>query len=330
MTNLTQIINYIPNINTLHTENAKYQEKPRLYKARKIFLEQLYDYELDLNELIDYYLKWLNLNEYVVIKKVEYGNNIYNEKFIALKCSKRGNDVYNYRVNKKFQFLYDALENYEPDDVYILRTRIFFITLTYKERDLKKWFECEEDFNRFMSRLRKIFKRAKTLVRTNEAQNDGMIHIHVLIDLGKEIEIIKHIDNDGKISFRIKNYELLQMIKNCWKYGFSDIQGFVKIREGLKYIFKYIKKAIENNENSVLTLSLNWLFRKRSFSINYRWLRFFFNIRLDMLKHNSNLEIKEIKIEFILVGIFSAKELGINNKWYKEFIKLPKKVRELL
>jgi len=184
-----------------------------------------------------------------------------------------------------------------------------------------------------MSNLRKIFPRAKTIARCFEAQRDGTVHIHALIHIGTHIDITPWINQKGKKVYIIKNYDLWLKLKNCWKYGNPDIQGFVKFRDGLSYIFKYIKKGtnIDFDNSSLTTLSLNWLFRKRSFSINYKILRILFNLRLDTPKHNSNLQNGGIRIEYTYIGIFSASYLKLNSKkWFYEFHKLPDILKKLI
>jgi hypothetical protein len=188
-----------------------------------------------------------------------------------------------------------------------------------------------------MSNLRKIFPKAKTIARCFEAQRDGVIHIHALIWIGCHISIKKYfyLDKKGnkKYKFIVESQELWNKLKNCWKYGFCDIQGFTKFRDGLSYIFKYIKKGtnIDFDNSSLTTLSLNWLFRKRSFSINYKILRILFNIRLDTPKHNSNLQNGGIRIEYTFIGIFSSEFLKLNSKkWFYEFHKLPDILKKLI
>lgn len=298
-------------------------------KARRYFLNDLKSLVNKLEELEQYYLDWVNLDEYLLIKKTKKGNNQYEEKYLVLKCSKRGNDIYNYRVNKKFELVFEGLKNYENElDCYVLKSNLLFITLTYAERNIYNFQKVGEDLNRFMSNLRKIFKNSKIVIRTFEAQKSGVVHIHLIVYIGNFIDIIKHND-----TFRIRNYELLTKIKNCWKYGFSDIQAFIRLEDGLRYILKYVKKNIDT-QVSLLTLSLNWLFRKRSFSINYRILRFLFNLRLDLLKHNSNSKIYQngcYSITYFLVGIFTKEELGIRSqKWFYELNKIPKNVKKLI
>jgi hypothetical protein len=315
--------------------------KPRLYQAKIHFYEQYKTSGfIDLNELESCYLDWVNFDEFYTIKKKIYGIGVYVLTGKVVKSSKRGNDVYNSRVSKKFNLIYKALENYEAeyDNAYVLRTDILFFTLTYANRDLYEVYENSgKDYNRFMSNLRKIFPKAKTIARCFEAQRDGTVHIHALIYIGTHIDITPWINQKGKKVYIIKNYDLWLKLKNCWKYGFSDIQGFVKFRDGLKYIFKYIKKGInvDSDDSSLITLSLNWLFEKRSFSINYDVLRILFNLRFNISPHKSNsrtiLRCIGLIIEYEFVGVFSKKQLNLkDDKWFYEFYEFPEELINLI
>jgi hypothetical protein len=181
-----------------------------------------------------------------------------------------------------------------------------------------------------MSNLRKIFPRAKTIVRCFEAQREGVVHIHALIYIGTHIDITPWINENNEKVYIVKSYELWNKLKDCWKYGFSDIKAFVKLKDGLKYIFKYVKKStyLNTSDNSLLTIALNWLFKKRSFSINYKMLRILFNLRLDIYKHNSNsntiLQCIGLVVEYEFIGIYSKKQLGLESKqWFYEFYEFP-------
>jgi hypothetical protein len=332
--------NSISNIYSFNTQSSILDNsifKPRLYRTREeIFNEYYASGFLDLNKVMSHYLDWVNLDEYVVIKKKIYGIGVYALSSKVIKLSKRGNDVYNYRVSKRFSLLYDALENYDidQDNCYVLRSDILFFTLTYANRDIfNSYMNSGKDYNRFMSNLRKIFPRAKTITRCFESQSDGTLHIHALIYIGTHIDVTFWKNIYGVKVCIIKSYALWEKLKNCWKYGFSDIKAFVKLKDGLKYIFKYVGKStyLYNSYNSLLTIALNWLFKKRSFSINYKMLRILFNLRLDTNKHNSNskiiLQCIGLIIEREFVGIFSKKQLGLDSKqWFYEFYEFPKEL----
>jgi hypothetical protein len=82
------------------------KDKLRLNYARNYFLGFSIDEELDLQELQEFYRKWRDFNEYIVLQKQADNLRMKREverKTFAFKCSKRGNDVYWWRVGKRLR-----------------------------------------------------------------------------------------------------------------------------------------------------------------------------------------------------------------------------------
>jgi hypothetical protein len=104
-------------------------KKPRLgyYKA-------LLSYSIpDLNFIIEAFINWTTFNEYLIFRK----ENIYTSKktYKAVKASKRGNDVYAWRLRKRLQKMYSLPEISffnRKDRSKRQKTRTQFITLTYR------------------------------------------------------------------------------------------------------------------------------------------------------------------------------------------------------
>lgn len=322
-----------------------------MYQAKQYFYENYYaSGKLDLDALIRTYKEWVSFDEYYVLKKKIYGIGVFILRGKYVKSSKRGNDVYNWRVDKRFSILYDVLSQHEPEyeHAYVLKTDILFFTLTYAFRDIFIAYEnVGKDYNRFMSNLRKIFPRAKTIARCFQAQRDGTVHIHALIWIGTHLDVVWYCgykNGHKDCRYIVKNYDLWLDMKNCWKYGNADIRGFVNFREGLKYIFRYVKKGInlEDPKESLLTLSLNWLFHKKSFYINYKFIKWFFGIRLGFNMHSSNSDLVAkyvgsktrtilrcigLIIDYEFVGVFSKKQLNIkDDKWFYDFNEFPEEL----
>jgi hypothetical protein len=253
------------------------------------------------------------------------------------KASKRGNDVYVWRTKKRTELLDIAFTNYEPQRIgrkYIASNIIWFV-LTFKRSDLRKDYQNARKYiNYFMKKLRRInvgtrkkpsypFRNAKIIERTYEAQSDGYIHINLIVFLGDNITIIgkRYKTEDGKIRYIIENEIIRDLFKSCWIYGHPDVAVLAKIKDK-QYFTKYIIKTIkydEKNNKHILTLSLSWFFRKRSFYINYKILRFLFNINLRLDKEggiNKSLMCCDA-IFYKKIGIVLAKEMGFNPKrWF--------------
>ena len=85
------------------------ERKPRLNFARNYFLGFSLGKDLDFEELKEFYRDWRDYDEYVVLQK--QSDNLRNKgevekETIAVKCAKRGNDVYWWRVWKRLKFLF--------------------------------------------------------------------------------------------------------------------------------------------------------------------------------------------------------------------------------
>jgi hypothetical protein len=106
-------------------------------------------------------------------------------------------------------------------------------------------------------------------------------------------------------------------------HSFVDIQAIREVRKGVRYITKYLTKTKNESKTQKLTLALCWLFRKRSFAVSgdlYEMLQEELKRSGVVIYVQTDLEGLEIilKVEWIFIGIFSAKRLGIDcNEWRK-------------
>ena len=140
------------------------EKKPRLDFARNYFLGFSIDKDPDFEELEKFYVGWRDFIEYLVIQKQEDNLKVIGEvdkETFAVKCSKRGNDVYWWRVAKRLRFLHDLPNRVMLDPHSTVKTsNVLFATLTY---DIKRstvrdaWDTIGEDFNNWIRNLRKKF-----------------------------------------------------------------------------------------------------------------------------------------------------------------------------
>lgn len=88
--------------------------------SRKSVFEEFEEYGLTIPQIVDRYWKWVSEIKYMILNRVKmkefrirdsrkntmlnYGIPIESDYF-ALKCSKRGNDVYHHRVYSRFKEL---------------------------------------------------------------------------------------------------------------------------------------------------------------------------------------------------------------------------------
>jgi len=315
--------------------------KPRLKPARGVLLHEregwgVGDLQDNLRLLQDLYSYWRDEAEFIVLKK-EYLLIEKEAEFVAVKCSKRGNDVHERRIRDRLGWLereisdlkFFKLEDFKADKA-PPRSKLLWVTLTYdvKRGDLPyAWENIGEDFNRFMAAVRSRWGEVSCL-RTWESFENGYPHIHAIL-VFKEVEFTVFpffSEKEGRILFRIKEKAEFEAYWHSW----LDIQAISSTSALFNYIRKHQKKILlglsgEVNEGEagfsrkvkgLVTMALCWIFRKRSFSVSGD-----FRAALsDLISHlrNSNMvgqldllgnEVQECRWTFL--GVFSAAELGI-------------------
>jgi len=265
--------------------------------------------------------RWYSDDEYAII---------YHEKegFRALKCSKRGNDVYSYRVKKRLAPLmalasesYDV-KLYEKSGDY---SDLLFITLTWDTKicSVKSaWERIGKDYNKFVSALKSRYGKIE-FVRAWEASVNGYPHVHLIVKFQDHRFNVVKINNVYRIAEK-------REFENLW-HSFVDIEP-VQFLSRVYYLTKYISKELHAVQNRAgkheQTLSLMWIFRKRAYSITSNFVKSCFN-RLDALKHNSNRKSFQItlngeivkELPWVFVGIFGKEIIdkystSKSNSWY--------------
>jgi len=236
-----------------------------------------------INYLPPVFLEWTHQDEYLIMGK--YHHLLGYLGFVAVKASKRGNDVYSKRIKDRLNPLMEL-----PDIRFFdwkdrskrQKTRAIFTTLTYDPAGLsigEAWNKVGEDYNRWISALRARYGEA-SIIRVWEAHKSGYPHVHaVIIFEDSEFEAFHHGD-----AWRVHEK---RDIEGLWPHGFTDIEALSSTRGGLHYVVKYLGKlhtlgyqgdGLDASEASglsglvsrasVLTLSLMWAFRKRAFSMS--------------------------------------------------------------
>ena len=285
--------------------------------ARSHFLGYT-DRDPDLEGLEKFYVEWRDYNEYMVVQKQSDNLRIEGEidrETIAVKCSKRGNDVYWWRVWKRIKKLYDLKAQTLFDSHSSIKlSNVLFATLTYdvKQSSISNAWETEgEDFNTWIRNLRKKFGHI-SYFRSLEASKKGYPHIHILM--------IFH-DYEFKVAEIRGKYRVLEKeeFEKSW-HSFVDVQAIRKFREGVRYVTKYLTKTKNDSKTQVLTLALCWLFRKRSFAISGD-MQEVMEISINhgqMIQTNLIGEEVTLNVVWVFIGIFSAEKLGItHNEWWK-------------
>jgi hypothetical protein len=303
--------------------------KPRLGWARSAFLEGRQD--PDLESLVDFYKTWRDFPEYLVLQRQseEFGET--TRKTVAVKCSKRGNDVYQDRVKKRFGGLERLccgthdVEFFKFTDA-SPKVKMIFVTLTWvaRGRISESWETVGNHFNRWISNLRQKFGPL-SYVRTWEASQKGYTHVHLMILFHQStFSGFKTLDQDGNFVWRISEKSELEA---SWP-AFIDCRAVRTASAVIRYIRKRVLQGTDKGdvESGDLTLALCWVFRKRSFAMSGDLQSSLGDLiaRLHNSKLQSCLDGGFVKEIWVCLGIFSAAEIGLTGEvWCVELDKVP-------
>jgi len=240
--------------------------KPRIANLRWHFLYKNKDEKPDLDELIEAFKQYYNFDEYAIIKyqvtDAKHGN-VVSEKVFAVKTRKRGNAKWLKSVKSKLYGLVDYLAN--DLTKFHKRSNLLFITNTYDPKKFsfkQAWTEGNEYYNRFRTNLQNKFGKID-YVKAVQIMADGKIHFHTIAHFKEtSFEIFKHRSKKtGRITWRIKDYDTVLKIKDCWKMGNTDIEAIYS-KKGVVY---YISKALSylNKDSTIIiTDAINELKKK--------------------------------------------------------------------
>ena len=302
--------------------------KPRLNYARGYFFRA----ENSLDLLEELYVYWRDFHEYLVLRSEHVNAKTWSSewKYVAVKCSKRGNDIYVSRVKRRLNWLGNGenvyffdISDFKPNKKVL--TSALWVTLTYDTKRCSRFEAWEKqigiDFNCFISALRRKYGKISVL-RTWEATEKGFPHVHaILLFHDFKFSVFPHLieDHEGreKLTFRI--HEKAE-VASYW-HSHVDVQAISSTKKLFNYMRKYQTKVLlaSDSEKGVSTMALMWLFRKRGFSVSGD-----FRSKLSdliRLMRNSNMELRQCRLDgsfedrrvWEFVGVFSGVELSIHS-----------------
>jgi len=240
--------------------------KPRLLKSREELTQNP-----NLVSLLTHYRTWVNYTEWLVFKGIEdIPFSVPKVHYKVAKASKRGNDVYIWRVKKRLKDL-DKIKDKPHTLGYFSRgiakplTAALFITLTYARDEAlgSLWMGVGKEFDKWRSRIRSKFGKFE-FMRCWEAHEDGYPHIHALLVFqDANFSVFRH-----NRKYRIAEKKFFE-----WGHGHVDVQACRDLKDGISYIAKYIGKAhgigsADISSSARLTLALTWFYGKRSWSLS--------------------------------------------------------------
>jgi hypothetical protein len=281
----------------------------------------------------EYFSNRCSLDEACHSISVWRGNNMYlcfrgetpndEVKYYYQKASKRGNDVYRWRVKNRFKKILDFSEE-NKDLSFIEESKDGYFCSHLKEQTLTvdpgKYslndFNsriCSKELDRQIKRIRNVYPDVKVSrtyeVFTNKAK--GFLHVN----------------QKNERLWRLRNYKDKVFFQSSWGCGFVDVRAVSTAQDLLEYCLKYHIKYFKNVKakgNQDLTLSVLTLFNKRAFSISDSFTDAIISYshslgvsgdssRLDTIMHNSLGE----NCSFQFLGVVHESELNFTPEgWF--------------
>ncbi|MCW4030747.1 MAG: protein rep [Candidatus Bathyarchaeota archaeon] len=287
------------------------------------FLRDYIQFNYSVPEIVERYVDWVSEVMYMILSR---WNGSENEVF-AVKCAKRGNDVYRSRVSRRFAGLCSRAEDlvfFNPKDRGAKKTRALWVTLT---NDTKRcsfgeaWRNIGIEFNRFMAYVRKKFGNV-SCCRVFESFENGYPHIHcILLFESTWFSVFR----DRKGQFRVHSKKV---IARGW-HSNVDVKGMHSLAGGFSYQRKYLLKNIDAEKadsKALKTLALCWAYRKRAFSVSGRFRQLLHDLIRDM--HNSNRQLRQATLtggilvqdyKFYVLGFVPADVVRLNEDvWFEK------------
>ena len=228
---------------------------------------------INIDDVVSYYREWLDWIFYVVCYRFNYTKCEY--EYAMFRGLKRGDDRYNTVVCRKFSRLYDYGRNltyFAFGSRGYVRSSGLHVVLEYNSNVIglpEAWLHVGVDFNRFMSRVRKLFGRV-SIVRVFESHKSGYPHIHAILVFHDFVFSGYSSHRRGRFVYRTFGHDFASL-KDCWVHGFSDFELVDSFRGGVRYLSKYLAKSTSarlSGVNGIRGLAMCWVFRKRSFSMS--------------------------------------------------------------
>jgi hypothetical protein len=220
---------------------------------------------------------------------------------VGVKCSKRGNDVFNRRIDKKLAFLerlkQKGFELFSGADFTVnkkVSTSLLWVTLTYDSKRCsldEAWRNIEGEFNLWITNLRNRYGKIDVLkfVQAFPGKKQGrkgeafaLAHLHMVL-LFKETkfsvfpELTERKDGEdpkGKeTAYRYRIHEKEELADQGAWHSHIDVQALRTFKAVSNYCRKYAQGTYEVvngegdvNDEALLNCTMGWFYRKQSYS----------------------------------------------------------------
>jgi hypothetical protein len=309
---------------------------------------------LDVTRALELYRRWVQGDEYIVIKRTQELNGKTEREWWTVKAMKRGNDVYVYEVKKRLAQLERNLQKYVLDDG--VHTKLLYITLTTNPKiyngDINlAWQSIGKDWNRFLSSMKKEYGSV-VIFRTWEAFRKGMPHIHALVGFKDHrfitIPHTRATREGGEVkTIRIPTVDKDRLARG-W-HSFVDVLAITRdnLKSALHDVIQYVTKFGRDGDyknfdawaaKRKLTLSCVWLFRLRTFAVSKSLLAKGMpdDDAVDLIMQTKATQTmtdvygRVATVTYELLGMISGKKANISpDVWHKSYHEAPEWAREI-
>jgi len=250
--------------------------RPHLGPARREFLPLRRE---NIPFLIEAFKFWQSYVEYLVIKDTKT-NDIF-----AVKCSKRGNDIYQKRLEERLGFLRYAEEKefFAVDFKGVLSKKVspclLWVTFTYDAKLCSRdeaWRKVMEDFNDSITKLRKHYGRIHYVMFPQPFPDPGgeaygYPHIHcAMLFEDAEFGVFPNMEKiNGKLTLVYRVQEKDEIKRYAGWHSFIDIKALRTGEHLLNYVFNYAKKVMYgDSDKASINNAILWLYRKKAFNVS--------------------------------------------------------------
>jgi hypothetical protein len=253
----------------------------------------------DVDFMQEVYLKWVSSPEALILQGTNTSTG--EKRMIGVKCSKRGNDVFNKRLDAKLSFLEslksEGFEFFDSAD-FTANKKVFssalWVTLTFDSKICsmdEAWKRIEDDWNSWITNLRNRYGQIMALkfIQAFPGKKQGKRgeafaypHIHAVL-LFKEAkfsvypQLVEKNNVDDKVnhevSLRYRINEKNELVSQGKYHSNVDVQALRTFKSISNYCRKYgqgtynvINDDGEVNDEALINCTMGFFYHKQSYS----------------------------------------------------------------
>ncbi len=302
--------------------------KPRLSLARGFFTRFS---QGDIPLLVDAFKDWRDYSEFLLLRA---DNRVSGEKkFFAIKCSKRGNDVFARRLDRKLGFLKTNEEFFDPHKFderqgHNVKTKLLWVTLTYNSNRCsleEAWKNIGFEFNLWITNLRNKYGKVWYVAFPQAFPNQngkgyGYPHLHLIVFFENvDFHVFRRMEKDREkklgLVYRVKEKRDIES-QGKW-HSFIDVKALSSMRAVWNYAKKHCYNAgFGSSDEASLNNAVMWLYKKKSFNMSgefrEKYIEFIKSMRNSKVVVQETLDGDLLKDwKYTLLGVFTFFDLGL-------------------